>query len=132
MHGGNSMIMAVLNEKCERCRKAAIQAFHLADFIEGFEDGGITPDRILLDSRVNKAGDKIYVSIYYTYPETCGLSNVIYHCIGAGERFTDNYTFCNGKVELDGRPIFRKPYIEDTEKMQEDFYQEFSDIIKTA
>lgn len=126
------MIMAVLNEKCERCKEAAISAFNIADMIEGIEGGGISAGRILLGTKIDKYNDKITVYVDYTYPETCGLSDVVYHYKDAGKRLTDKFTFIDRKAKLNGKSLFVDPYYEESKDLLRDFYEEFSDVVKPA
>ena len=123
------MIMATLNETVERCKKAAMAAFTLADVINASECGGIAPARKFVGGRLTKKGDEVSISIDYTYPETCGLSDRIYHIKDAGKVFTDIYTFKNGKATLNGGKLFEEPWLSQARTMQENFFSEFSDII---
>ncbi len=126
---GIIMIYAKLNETVERCKKAAFAAFTLADIINASESGGIGPARKLLGGTFTKKGDEISVKLNYTYPETCGLSDRVYHIKDAGKTFTDIYTFKNGKASLNGGKLFEEPWLSQTKMMQENFFSEFSDII---
>ena len=123
------MIYAKLNETVERCKEAAIAAFTLADIINANECGGVVPERKFVDGRFTKKGDEITVEIEYTYSETCGLSDRIYHIKDAGKVFTDIYTFKNGKASLNGGKLFEEPWLLQTRLMQENFFSEFSDVI---
>ena len=123
------MIEAVLNERCERYKEAAIAAFILKDEIDAYDCGGITPERIFKQGKIVKCGKEVKIAIDYTYPKTCGLSDVTYHVKGAGETFTDVYTFRDGKADLNGGPLFEKPWSEESKKRQNSFFDVFSDIL---
>lgn len=126
------MITAVLNERYERCKKAAIVAFGLRNEIDGYESGGIEPEKRFIMGHTLKRGDVIAVAIDYTYPKTCGLSDVHYHIVDSDKKRTDIFVFINGKVYLNGGKLFEEPWLDETKRMQRDYYKEFSDVIRYA
>ena len=67
----------------------AIEAFSTEDMLTGSRSGGIEAPRIIR----SVSGDSVCVDIHYTYPETCGLSDVRYHNTEAGKDFTASYIF---------------------------------------
>ena len=109
----------------ERCKEAALAAFNLIDTISAIESGGITPTREVI--RTSKEG--MAVKIDYTYPQTCGLSDRVYHIKDAGKVFTDTFTFKDGNVALNGGKLFEEPWCKERRDMQRDFFLRFSDVI---
>ena len=104
----------------------ALKAFNLQDFIIGTETGGIEPPRIITDVRCL---DGQAVDIEYTYPETCGLSDVRYHHAGYGKNYTVSYLIDNGKISIlrEGKwdaNVFGNVWLDECRKEVERFYEE--------
>lgn len=94
-------------------KEIALNAFYLQDYITGTETGGIEPPRIIKDVLCL---DGQVVDIFYTYPETCGLSDVRYHHTEAGKEFKESYLIDDGKFFIlrDGKwdeIVFRHAHI---------------------
>ena len=104
----------------------ALKAFYLQDYITGTETGGIEPPRIITEVRCL---DGQAVDIEYTYPETCGLSDVRYHHLGYGKKYTASYLIDNGKISIlkDGKwdaNVFGDVFLDECRKEVERFYRE--------
>ena len=74
--------------------KTCLQAFELRDYIRGDMSGGIEAPRIINSMTVK---DDV-VDIKWTYPATCGYSDVRYHYIDAGKEFHEIYLIRNKKI----------------------------------
>ena len=80
----------------KQLKQIAVGAFELREYIDGTESGGIGPAKII----TNVTEDEDMVDIEYTYPATCGLSDVRYHVINHGKIFHETYRISNNKLYL--------------------------------
>ncbi len=72
----------------------AMRAFEIQDYIRGTESGGIDPIRKI--TNVTEEAD--IVDIEYTYPATCGLSDVRYHVTDHGKIFHETYRIDDNRI----------------------------------
>ena len=76
------------------------------DMIEGTLTGGIGPRRNLLSMEVTWPDT---VEVKYDYPETCGLSDVVYHVLEPHKVRTETFRFTkDGIVMMDDKPFFEE------------------------
>ena len=76
------------------------------DMIEGTLTGGIGPRRNLLSMEVTGPDT---VEVKYDYPETCGLSDVVYHVLEPHKVRTETFSFTkDGIVMMDDKPFFEE------------------------
>jgi len=81
----------------------AKKAWCLSELLMGTMTGGIGPSKNFIDCVF--AGDRT-VKITYDYPETCGLSDVVYHVIDPHKIRTDEIIFSeNGRIMMNGDPF---------------------------
>ncbi len=106
--------------------KIAMDAFELEQDIDGELSGGIDPVKILLGVQV--VNDKT-IEVKYTYPETCGLSDVRYHVANAGKELSKMYEFKNNRIYIDGKDdlfVFAMEFDDSYKEKVKGFYNKWN------
>ncbi len=100
--------------------------------VDGTESGGIAPQVIYSEIvSVKEENGKIILTNRFTYSETCGLSDVIYHVESEGKYNEDVFEYLDGKLTRNGRQLFDAdyPWFKESLSMIQEFYKQISDIV---
>ena len=82
------------------------EAFELQDWIRGTSTGGIEPVRNVLKVDVENKGEETRVTVSWDYPETCGLSDCVYHVVDPHAVRKSVFVYKQNSLALEGGQLF--------------------------
>ncbi len=119
--------------KIARCIEAAKEAFKIQNDIEINENAGLEPRKIFKRLYVTAKGDCVRVTIGYTLENLAGCwSDSMYKVVDPNKLRKVVYEFSGTQMTCNKMPVFNKPWLDDSKKQQEKFFDDFADIISIS